>query len=85
MVSIPRCGRGDPGSNPGRGRVTETQSMWHAANFFIFFSLYFVVVIILYELHGVRGFDEKEIKNIVFLLPHFPDHVLTYVGVLGVG
>ena len=22
VVSIPRCGRGDPGSNPGRGRVT---------------------------------------------------------------
>ena len=37
VVSIPRCGRGDPGSNPGRGRVTRTQSMWHAVHFKIFF------------------------------------------------
>ena len=29
VVSIPRCGRGDPGSNPGRGRVTSS-SLWHA-------------------------------------------------------
>ena len=36
VVSIPRCGRGDPGSNPGRGRVTRTQSMWQAVQFFSF-------------------------------------------------
>ncbi len=30
VVSIPRCGRGDPGSNPGRGRVTKNSSLWHA-------------------------------------------------------
>ena len=26
VVSIPRCGRGDPGSTPGRGRVTKTRA-----------------------------------------------------------
>ena len=36
VVSIPRCGRGDPGSNPGRGRVTNTQSMWQAVHLFSF-------------------------------------------------
>ena len=34
MVSIPRCGRGDPRSNPGRGRVTETQSKVAGGSFF---------------------------------------------------
>jgi hypothetical protein len=33
VVSIPRCGRGDPGSNPGRGIVSNS-SKWQAVNFF---------------------------------------------------
>ena len=36
VVSIPRCGRGDPGSTPGRGRVTlQTRASGMRFNVFV--------------------------------------------------